>query len=127
MEQEGDDAVVEQTTVTASRGSHDCRVLFVPNENGDTQPFIMNKRITAENAAAWVTHDAYRWWIETEYRAIKLKFLTRTSSTDHILRFSYFVFSIPRSSGASLTSSSEPRHPSFSVKGMNNDSTYKRR
>lgn len=94
MEEEDKDVAVEQATVRARYGSHDCRVLFVPNENGDIQPFITNKRITAENAAAWVTHYAYRWWIEAEYRSIKQEFLARTSSTDHTLRFYYFVFGI---------------------------------
>lgn len=94
MEQENEDVAVEQATVRARNGSHDCRGLFVPNENGDTQVFITNKRISPENAAAWVTHYAYRWWIEAEYRSIKQEFLARTCSTDHTLRFYYFVFGV---------------------------------
>ncbi len=94
MEEEGQDVAVEQATVRARYGNHDCRVLFVPNENDDTQVFITNKRISPENAAAWVTHYAYRWWIEAEYRSIKQEFLARTCSTDHTLRFYYFVFGI---------------------------------
>ncbi|RRJ34016.1 transposase [Halocatena pleomorpha] len=35
MEQEDEDVAVEQVTVKARNGSHDCRGLFVPNENGD--------------------------------------------------------------------------------------------
>ncbi len=94
MEQEGEDICVESVTVRARNGSHECRGLFVPNENGDTQVFITNERITPENAHRWVTHYAYRWWIEAEYRSIKQEFLARTSSTDHTLRFYYFVFGI---------------------------------
>lgn len=69
-------------------------MLFVPGEIGDTQAFITNERITAENAKAWVNHCAYRWWIEAEYRSIKQHFLARTSSTDYTLRFYYFVFGV---------------------------------
>lgn len=94
MEQEGDDVVVEQATVTARHGSHDCRVLFVPGRTGDTQPFITNERVEPERAQRWVKRYASRWWIEAEYRSIKQEFLARTSSTDHTLRLYYFVFGI---------------------------------
>lgn len=94
LEQEGQDVAVEQVTVRARNGSRGCRVLFVPGRSGDTQVFITNKRITAENAEAWVTRYANRWWIEAEYRSIKQEFLARTSSKNHTLRFYYFVFGI---------------------------------
>ncbi len=94
MEQEDKDVAVEQATVKARNGSHDCRGLFVQNENGDIQVFITNERITPENAHRWVTHYAYRWWIEAEYRSIKQEFLAKTSSKDYTLRFYYFVFAI---------------------------------
>ncbi len=94
MEQENEDVAVEQATVRARNGSHECRGLFVSNENGEIQPFITNKRITPENAEAWVTHYAYRWWIEAEYRSIKQEFLAQTSSKDHTLRLYYFVFGV---------------------------------
>ncbi|WP_330633567.1 transposase [Halocatena halophila] len=94
MEQEGQDVAVEQAMVRARHGSHECRVLFVSGRNSDTQPFITNKRIIAEHAAAWVNHYANRWWIEAEYQSIKQEFLARTSSKDHTLRFYYFVFGI---------------------------------
>lgn len=74
MEREEEDVLVESATVRARSGHHDCRVLFVPDQNDDTQPFITDKRITAKNATAWVTHYAYRWWIEAEYRSIKQGF-----------------------------------------------------
>lgn len=61
MKQEDEDAAVEQATVRARGGSHDCRVLFVPNENGDRQVFMTNERIELEHAQRWVTHYAYRW------------------------------------------------------------------
>ncbi len=94
MEQEDEDVVVEQARVTARNGGHDCRGLFVPNENSDTQVCITNKRITPENAQRWVTHYAYRWWIEAEYRSIKQEFLAKTSAKNHTLRFYYFVFGV---------------------------------
>ncbi len=51
MEQEGQDAAVEPATVRARHGSHECRMLFIPGQNGDIQPFITNERIDdAEHA-----------------------------------------------------------------------------
>ncbi|MFC6766372.1 transposase [Natrinema soli] len=95
MEEKGQDLAVEEATVTARNGSHDCRVLFVPSRTGDdTQVFITNKQVKPEHAKAWVHRYANRWWIEAEYRSIKQHFLARTSSTDHTLRFYYFVFGV---------------------------------
>jgi hypothetical protein len=95
MEREGQDTAVEQATVRARGGPHDCRVLFVPGQNDDIQPFITNERIDdSEHAQRWVKRYASRWWIEAEYRSIKQEFLAKTSSTDHTLRFYYFVFGI---------------------------------
>jgi hypothetical protein len=95
MEEEGQDVAVEQATVRARYGRHDCRVLFVPGQTGNIQPFITNERIDdPEHAQRWVKRYAARWWIEAEYRSIKQEFLAKTSSTDHTLRLYYFVFAI---------------------------------
>ncbi len=95
MEQEGTEVAVEQATVKARNGSHECRVLFVSGQNGDIQPFITNEQIDdPEHAQRWVKRYVSRWWIEAEYRSIKQEFLARTSSKDHTLRFYYFVFGI---------------------------------
>ncbi len=95
MEEDGHDLAVEEATVTARNGSHDCRVLFVTSRTGDdTQVFITNKQVKPEHAEKWVHRYANRWWIEAEYRSIKQHFLARTSSKDHTLRFYYFVFGV---------------------------------
>lgn len=94
MEQEGEDVAVERGKIEVQKGSHECRVLYVPGRDGETQSFITNKRIAPENAEAWVEHYAYRWIIENEYRSIKQEFLAKTCSKDHGLRIYYFVFGI---------------------------------
>lgn len=95
MEQEGQDVAVEQATVRARGDHHDCRVLFIPGRTGERQPFITNERINdPDHAQRWVKRYTARWWIEAEYRSIKQHFLARTSSTDHTLRFYYFVFGV---------------------------------
>lgn len=72
MEQEGEGVAVEQVTVIARGGHHDCRELFVPGRTGEIQPFITNEPIDEpEHAQRWIEHYTYRWWIEAEYRSIK--------------------------------------------------------
>lgn len=95
IEQEGQNVAIEQATIRARGGHHDCRVLFVTGQNGDIQPFITNEQINdPDHAQRWVKRYASRWWIEAEYRSIKQQFLARTSSTDHTLRLYYFVFGV---------------------------------
>lgn len=94
MELEGEDVAVEHGKIEVEQGSHECRVLYGPGRNGETQSFITNKRIDSEDAEAWVKHYGYRWIIENEYRSIKQEFLATTCSKDHELRIYYFVFGI---------------------------------
>ena len=94
MEQEGEDVAVERAEVDVATGSHECRLLYVPGDDGETQTFITNRAVAPEDAEAWVEHYANRWCIENEYWAIKQEFLARTSSTNHELRIYYFVFGI---------------------------------
>ncbi|UPM45201.1 transposase [Halocatena salina] len=94
MDQDGEDVAVEQVNVAVETGSHECRILYVPRRDDETQAFITNESIDPEDAEAWVDHYAYRWCIENEYRSIKQEFLARTSSKDHALRIYYFVFGI---------------------------------
>ena len=94
IEREGKDIAVERAKVDVEKGSHECRLLYVPGNDGETQTFITNRSIAPEDAEAWVEHYANRWCIENEYRAIKQEFLARTSSTSHELRIYYFVFGI---------------------------------
>ncbi|MFC4552405.1 transposase [Halorussus sp. GCM10023401] len=94
MEQEGEDVAVERAAVDIEIGSHECRLLYVPGGDGETQTFITNRAVAPEDAEAWVEHYANRWCIENEYRAIKQEFLARTSSKNHDLRVYYFVFGI---------------------------------
>lgn len=94
MEREGEEVAVERGKIEVEQGSHECRVLYVPGRDGETQLFITNEHVAPENAEAWVKHYAYRWWIENEYRSIKQEFLANTCSKDHELRIYYFVFGI---------------------------------
>lgn len=94
MEQDGENVAVEHVNVAVTTGSLECRILYVSGRDDETQAFITNEPIRPEDAKAWVTHYAYRWCIENEYRSIKQKFLVRTSSKNHALRIYYFVFGI---------------------------------
>lgn len=94
MDQEGKNVAVERVEVGVATGSHECRLLYVPGDDGETQTSITNRSVAPENVAAWVKQYANRWCIENEYRAIKQEFLARTSSTNHELRIYCFVFGI---------------------------------
>lgn len=89
-----EEVAVERATVAVETDSHECRLLYVPGRDGETQAFITNETIDPANAEAWVEHYAYRWCIENEYRSIKQEFLATTSSKNRELRIYYFVFGI---------------------------------
>lgn len=83
MKREGEDVAVERAEVDVETGSHECRLLYVPGDDGETQTFITNRSVAPEDAEAWVEHYANRWCIENGYCVIKQELLARTSSKDH--------------------------------------------